>query len=163
MPAKTHLHNTKIVSSKINEDARFGQQKYMHRPKGRDNEYFKLRQFAMGHPEVLTYLDWLELSMFPFELLPTNSVKLDNKGVVIENLADVHSAGIPMQRARQQLLLQEEQQMTASQVVTYHNHHENVTRYCRISDFSLRLVELLKVFRNPIDYFRCCIILTAKF
>ena len=59
----------------------------------------------MGHPKVLTDLDWLELSTLPFELRPTNSVKLDNKGYVIENPADVHSAGILMQRARQQLLL----------------------------------------------------------
>ena len=68
----------------------------------------------MGHPEVLTDLNWLKLSTRPFELRPTNSVKLDNKGDVIENSADVHSARIPMKRARQQMLLREEQQMTAS-------------------------------------------------
>ena len=160
--AKTHLHNTKIVSSKINEDARFRQQKFKHHPKGRDNGYFELRQFAMGHPEVLTDLDWMELSTLPFELRPTNRIKLDDKGDVIKNPPDVQSAGIPMQRARQELQLREEQQMTASQVVTYRNHHGNSTRYCRISEFSLRPVELLKVFRNPIDYFRCCIIFDRK-
>ena len=50
---KTHLHHTKIVSSKINEDARFRQQKFKHHPKGRGNGYFELKQFSMGHPEVL--------------------------------------------------------------------------------------------------------------
>ena len=39
----------------------------------------------MGHPEVLTNLDWLELSTLPFELRPTNSIKLDDKGDVTEN------------------------------------------------------------------------------
>ena len=98
--AKTHLHNTKIVSSKINEDARFRQQKLKHHQKGHDNRYFELRQFTMGHPEVFTNLDWLELSILPFELRPTNIIKLDNKGDVIENPVDVHSAGILIQRAR---------------------------------------------------------------
>ena len=116
----------------------------------------------MGHSKVLTDRDWLELSTLPFELRPMNSVKLDNKGTVIENPADVHSAGIPMQRARQQLLLREEQQMIAIQVITYRNHHGNVTKYCRISMFSMRPVELLKVFWNPIDYFRCCIIFDRR-
>ena len=116
----------------------------------------------MGHPEVLTDLNWLKLSTRPFELRPTNSVKLYNKCNVIENPADVHSAGIPMQRARQQLLQRDEQQMTASQVVMYRNHNGSVIRYCRISEFLLRPVELLKVFRNPIDYVRCCIIFNRK-
>ena len=116
----------------------------------------------MGHPEVLTDLDWMELSTLPFELRPTNSIKLDDKGDVTEKNPDVHSAGIPMQCARQQLCLREEQQMTASQVVTYRNHHGSSTRYCRISGFSLRPVDMLKVFRNPIDYFRCCIIFDRK-
>ena len=59
----------------------------------------------MGHPEVLTDLDWKELSTLPFELRPTNGIKLDDKGDVIENPADAYSSGIPMQRARQQPLL----------------------------------------------------------
>ena len=138
---KTHLHNTKIVSSKINEDAKFMQQKFKYCPKGRANGYFELRQFAMGQPKVLTNLDWLELSILPFELRPTSRIKLDSKGDVIENPADAHSAGIPMKRAQQQLLLREGQQMTASEVITYRNYHENVTKYCRISVFSLRPVD----------------------
>ena len=81
--AKTHLHNTKIVSSKINEDKAFEKSRFKSHPKGRDYAYFQMRQIIMGHPEVYTDLKHFPLSTVPFELRPTNSIKLDSGGDVV--------------------------------------------------------------------------------
>mgnify|MGYP001360756986 CR=1 FL=1 len=41
---KIHLHNTKVVRSKINEDKAFEQRRYKNHPKGHDMPYFEIRQ-----------------------------------------------------------------------------------------------------------------------
>ena len=51
-------------------------------------------------PEVLTDLNCLGLSTLPFELHPTDGIKIDYKGDVLKHLSDLHLAGIPMQCAR---------------------------------------------------------------
>ena len=51
---KTHLHNTKIVTSKINEDKAFKQERFKNHPKGRDMPYFEIRQILIGDAEFFT-------------------------------------------------------------------------------------------------------------
>lgn len=41
---KTHLHNTKILTSTFNEDTAFEQQRNTAHPKGRDMPYFEIRE-----------------------------------------------------------------------------------------------------------------------
>ena len=162
---KNHLHNTKIVSSKIKEDKAFEQHRYKNHPKGRDMPYFEIRQIILGDAEVFTDLCFVPLSTLPFELRPSNKVKIDSKGKVVnpnpdydseaaENISDSYESQIPMQKARIDAHLSIYQHMTGSQLLTYHNHDGNAYRYDQISIFSLRPPELLGVFRNPIDYYR---------
>ena len=102
--AKTHLHNTKIVSSNINEDKAFEKSRWKSHPKGRDYPYFQIRQILMGDSEVYTDLKHYPLSTLPFELCPTNSIKLHSDGSVVRpdfeedavNHPDQYAAGIPM-------------------------------------------------------------------
>ncbi|MDB4430361.1 hypothetical protein N9140_00205, partial [bacterium] len=82
---KTHLHNTKVVRSKINEDKAFDKERYKNHPKGRDMPHFEIRQIMMGDPEVFTDLDFIQVSTLPFELRPTNSIVLDSKGNIVNN------------------------------------------------------------------------------
>ena len=168
---KTHLHNTKIVTSKFNEDKAFEKERNKNHPKGRDMPYFEIRQIIMGDAEVFTNLTFISLSTLPFELRPTNSIKLDNKGNVINtnpdydaelNVADAYASGVPMQRARLQINLPEYHRMTDGQMITYRNHNGKAARYDMISLFSLRPPELLSVIRNPVDYYRCCYIVEDK-
>ena len=112
---KTHLHNTKIVSSKFNEDKAFAQQRKKNLPKGREMPYFEIRQIIMGDMEVYTDLTFVDVSTLPFELRPANTIRLDSQGDVVQGVlefdadtddADAYSAGVMMQSARLQVICQ---------------------------------------------------------
>ena len=105
--------------------------------------------------------------MLPFELRPTNKIRLDYEGNVVQcvlgvdadtNAADAYAAGVPMQRAWLQLGLSIEHCMTGRQMATFRNQNGKSTKYDIISIFSLWPPELLSVFRNPVEYFRYCYI-----
>ena len=125
----------------------------------------------MGDSEVYTDLKHYPLSTLLFELRPTNSIKLDSGGDVVrpafeeyaEQYPDQYAAGIPMNRARCQSELPEQHHMTENQIITYRNHNGSTTRYCGISIHGLCPLELLGVFRNPVDYFRYCRIYEKTF
>lgn len=161
---KTRLHNTKIVSSKINEDKAFEQQRHKNHPKGRHLAHLEIRQLLMGCPEVLTNLEFIQICTRPFEERPTNSINLDTKGGVIgdpndgDHPVDDYTSGIPMQQIRRRNELHECQLMTSSQMATYRNHDGSASKYDMISLFSLRPPELICVFKNPVAYYRCCYI-----
>ena len=133
-------------------------------PKGRDISHFEIRQILLGDPEVFTNMEYVEISTLPFELRPSNCIKLDTTGNVIvsnnvqEHPSDSFTCGTPIQLIRRRKNLPIYQQMTANQNLTYQNHDGKTSKYDMISIFSLHPPELLGVFRNPIDYFRYCYI-----
>ena len=65
---KSHLHNTKIVRSHINEQKAYKQDRRKNYPIGRDMPRFGIRQIILGHPEVFTNIKFIEISTLPFEL-----------------------------------------------------------------------------------------------
>ena len=71
---------------------------------------------------------------------------------------DAFSSVPPLQRVRIDKNLPMSQRMTTNQLLTYRNHGGRSASYDEISIFSLRPPELSYVFRNPVDYFRLCII-----
>ena len=64
---KTHLHNTKSVTSKFNKDKAFDWERVKKHTKGCGMPYFEIRQIIMGDPEVFTNLTFVPLSTLPFE------------------------------------------------------------------------------------------------
>ena len=150
---KTHLHNTKIVTSKFNEDKAFAKDRNKNHPKGRDMPHFEIRQILMGDPEVFTNLNFLKISTLPFELRPTNRIQIEDS---TRNPPDTFSSNIPSQEVRTVKNFPDHKKMSKNQILTYGNHNGNTTKYDMISIFSLRPPELLKVFTNPVDYFRYC-------
>ena len=58
---KKHLHNTKIVTSKYNEDKSFDKDRMKLHPKGRDMPHFEIRQILLGDPEVFTNMEFVEI------------------------------------------------------------------------------------------------------
>jgi len=158
---KTHLYNTKIVRSKMNEDRAYQNDRRKYHLKGCDMPYFEICQILLGHPKVYTNINFIEVSSLPFELRPHNAVSLNINGDVIDNSddlddhpSDIFVSGPLMQRLRNNLRLLTNQHMTDNQIATYCNHNGSSLNYDMISIFSLRLPELLGVFTNPIDYFR---------
>ena len=160
---KTHLHNTKIARSNINEQKAYEKNRKKKHPRGRDMPHFEIRQLLMGHPEVFTNIEFIRISTLPFELRPQNSICVDNIGNVSTNYThnhnhppDAFNTELPMQRLRIQKNLPPHQCMTTNQIITYRNHNGSSTSYDMISIFALRPPELLGVFTNPVDYFRLC-------
>ena len=166
---KTHLHNTKIARSNINEQKAYEKNRKKKHPRGRDMPHFEIRQLLMGHPEVFTNIEFIRISTLPFELRPQNSICVDNIGNVSTNYThnhnhppDAFNTELPMQRLRIQKNLPPHQCMTTNQIITYRNHNGSSTSYDMISIFALRPPELLGVFTNPVDYFRLCHIKKKK-
>ena len=161
---KTHLHNTKVIRSKINEDKAFSKERLKNHPKGRDYPHLEIRQIMMGDEEIFTNMTFIPLSTLPYELRPTNRIELNQNGDVVNNdphadhPEDSYRDKPPMQVIRMDNFLPTEQLMTENQIATYKNHDGKAKSYDQISLFSLRPPELLKVFTNPVDYFRLCYI-----
>ena len=161
---KTHLHNTKVVRSKINEDKAFTKERMKNHAKGREYPHFELRQMLMGDEEIFTNMIFISLSTLPYELRPTNRIELNQSGEVVNNdphadhPEDSYMEKPPMQVIRLDNFFPRDQLMTDSQIATYKNHDGKAKSYDQISLFSLRPPELLKVFTNPVDYFRLCYI-----
>ena len=182
---RNHLHNTKVVRSKINEDKYFARQRAKNHPKGREHPHLEIRQMMLGHEEVFTNLDFVEICTLPFELRKHNAIKLNIVSQVVDrdNNSDQNAAdnnyentnnnqsrrppdsylNVPlMKRIREELNLQPEQLMTPNQVMTYKNQDGKAGSYDKISIFSLRPPELLNIFTNIVDYFRLCYICEDK-
>lgn len=163
---KIHLHNTKIVRSKINEDAAFQRNRNKNHPRGRDWSHFEIRQLLLGIPEVTTNLDYIDVPTVPFELRSKNSVSLDSSGNVTnpnqrlnsnnsdEN--DNHVSDPFMKVKREEANFNQYQRMTESQLATHRNHNGKSAKYDMISQFSLRPPELFSVFGNPVFFYRYC-------
>ena len=83
---KVHLHNTKIVRSKINKDKAYSKERLKNHSRGREMPMLEIRQVMFGDEEVFTNLEFVQICTLPFELRPTNSVKLDSKGQVIGDI-----------------------------------------------------------------------------
>ena len=51
--------------------------------KGHDMSHFEIRQILLGHPEVFTNIEIIQISTLSFELRIKNKIKLDKSGNVI--------------------------------------------------------------------------------
>ena len=125
---KTHLHNTKVVRSKINEDKAFSKERFKKNPKGRESPHFEIRQMVMGDEEVFTNMNHINISTLPFELRPTNRIELNEKGK-IENCTneedhpeDAYTNKSPVQVIRLSKNVPENRLMSLGQDITYKNH-----------------------------------------
>ena len=66
---KTHLHNTKIVRSSINEQKAYEKNRKETHPRGCDMPHFEIRQLLMGHPEVFINIELIKISTLPLSFV----------------------------------------------------------------------------------------------
>ena len=161
----TFLHNTKIATSKINEDKALDNRRDKKRPQGRSTSWMEIYQLLSTIAEVTTNLTFEEYSTLPFEVRMRSAIKLKDDGRVREfdennPRADHHMSGIPSHLAREELSddLHARQMMTPSQIETAQDHQKVSRSFDRISIFGLRPPELVHVFENPKFYYRYCMI-----
>ena len=122
---KTHLYNTKIVSSKFNEDKAFNKDRERNHPKGQDMPHFEIKQILMGDPEVFNNLNFSKISTLPFELRPTNRLKTEDSTCYPP---DSCLSNIPLQVVRVSKNVPDHKKITENQILTYGNHDGNTTK-----------------------------------
>ena len=88
---KAHLHNTKVIRSKINEDKAFSKERMKNHPKGREFPHMEIRQMIMGDEEIFTNMIFITISTLPYELRPTNAIELTQTGEVHNNTNDIEN------------------------------------------------------------------------
>ena len=77
---KVHLHNTKIVTSKTNEDEAYSKSRTKNYHKGCDACHFEIRKIIFEHPKVFTKFQFIDLSTITFEFRLTNKIQMSVKG-----------------------------------------------------------------------------------
>jgi hypothetical protein len=83
------LHNTKIVTSAINESKAFQSKRYSSHPTGTEVSDVYCLHLILGYPEVTTNMTFIQNNTGPFENRTQHNVRLDQCGNVIHS----HSAG----------------------------------------------------------------------
>ena len=151
------LHNTKIVTSKINEDKAHEKSRKRKLPNGRSVGYVEVCQHILGLPEVMTNLQFKQICSKPAEERPKCRIKLDSKGNLRRpdkqrTVSDRMRLGLPVDRARSSL--PKERQATPNQLLLYQGDVSEVTSYDEVAQFGLRPVELMQLFANVPEYFR---------
>ncbi|KAL7539846.1 hypothetical protein ACHAXR_009663, partial [Thalassiosira sp. AJA248-18] len=143
------LHNTKITSSKLNEDKAHAKSRKWQHPTGRVIAFTEMQQQMLGHPEVMSTLRFERICTKPFELRNTTKVQLTKAGNLDRaNIADSHQSISPCQKAREDktpLRL-----LTPSQQLIYRGN----ASYDKVTRFGMRPVELLRLFPKIGQYFR---------
>jgi hypothetical protein len=81
------LHNTKIVTSAINELKAFQNKRYSSHPTGTEVPDVYCLHLILGHPEVITNMTFIQNNTGPFENRTQHTVRLDQRGNVIRSHA----------------------------------------------------------------------------
>ena len=158
------LHNTKIASSKHNEDKAHEKSKSWNKPTGRAIAFPEMQQQLLGYPEVMTNIKFVRICTKPFEHRATTTVKLDKEGNLvrprnetnnggsgdIEGLApDEHEGRSITQKQRMEMVekhgMTSERMMTMNQNIIYGQNRTSSGRYDEVTLFGLRPVELLEL------------------
>ena len=79
------LHNTKIVTSAINESKAFQSKRYKNHPTGTEFPDVYSLHLILGYPEVTTNIPFIPNNNGPFELCTQHTVRLNQCGNVIDN------------------------------------------------------------------------------
>jgi len=144
-----HLHNTKVTSSKIAEDK--DRKKNDGKTQGRTIAHTQMLHAILRYPEVITNLIFAAITTMPLELRA--GIKVDSDMVdVLEDGAFIGSAVDSFRRALGDM--DEWRQHSANQVLILDDLKLSKISVDKITQFSLRPPEFLKVFDKVGDYFR---------
>ena len=158
------LHNTKITSSGINEEKAHERSRRWKHPEGRAIAFPEIQQSILGYSEVMTNLKFIRICTKPFELRSTTKIKLNNKGNLerpdrtvqqASNLPPDASSGLPpVLKARRRKFPQlSDRQMSTSQKLLHRN-NVKCGAFDKITQYSLRPIELMQIVRNIGNYYR---------
>ena len=120
-----------------------------------------MQQRMLGYPEVMTSLKFTRISTKPFGQRTETKIKLNEKGDLVrpdktnkDKVSDERSSKSTSQLAREQKQLTQSRYMTRNQQLLYRSGGTQATTYDKVTQFGLRPVELLTLFRKLGQYFR---------
>eukprot|EP00984_Skeletonema_dohrnii_P023809 scaffold12895_cov164-Skeletonema_dohrnii-CCMP3373.AAC.6 len=158
---KEFLHNTKISSSRINEDKWHDKQRHSKNPTGVEIAITQIIHKVLLRDEVITNLNFVDINTQSFECRPQTKYELkkrkstsrseENSEENDNDIADRQDSSMPTQRLREEL--DEAYHITDGQKLTYGEKKSD--KYDRVSEFSLREPRLLKVANTLEIYYRC--------
>ena len=144
------LHNTKITSSKMNEDKQRETKRDHNHVQGRIISLMEMLHSMLRYPEVYTDLCFISITTTPLELRP---------GIEIQNgstkfVTDEADTGIISNQVRQELGLEEFRQHSETELVLLEDLKQSKVSIDRISEFGIRPPELRLTFNSVGNYFR---------
>ncbi len=157
---KQFLYNTKIASSAKNEDKKFRKSRARNHNYGRYACFAELQHKVLGYPEVQKTMTFCEINSMPSELRPTTKVSLHRNGELrrpdqVQHEDGRSSFGTVHDARMAKFGRQSWRMMSRSQILTLNNGGRSLTMtYDTVSLFSLRPVELIRLFPVIPKYFR---------
>ena len=159
---KQFLHNTKIASSKINEDKALERSRKRDLPHGRAVSFVETLQHQLGYPEVMQTMKYIHICTKAFEYRGTTRVSLNKKGRLdrpdqsdAENEGeDVHTGTPRVEFIRQDKNFSYTRRMTANQLLLYSGNCAKASAYDKVTLFGLRPIELVRLVDSIEDYYR---------
>ena len=162
------LHNTKISRSAKNEDEAHAKSRRKGKPSGRFIGACEMIHQILSHADAFCTEVFVEICSRAMEFRPTTKVSLDSKtgklrrpdNYQIRNSeGDVVTPGLDPCRVRDIVLRgRRERQLTEHQRLLIRPQTTKSAKYCMVTLFSLRPVELLQLFRRIQMYFSWFII-----
>ena len=158
----TFLHNTKIVSSAINEDKALNKKRTKHHPKGRSISIMEMLQIMMSYPQVKTDMVFEVIATVPLEqrrgveVNPTNnhSTMYHVNEETDENSSDGIDISIPINKARLECGLASWRQLRNHEIITLEGVMSSNVSIDKITKFSLRPPEIRNIVTELGNYYR---------
>ncbi|MGB0404839.1 MAG: hypothetical protein ACPGDB_01450, partial [Fusobacterium sp.] len=157
----TFLHNTKITSSKLNEEKVLKKRRDKYHPKGRAISLMEMLQIMLSYPQVKTDMTFEVIATVPLEqrrgvevnaqLSPNRASSLD-----IENdeRPDGIDTAIPIHKARKEKNLCHWRQLRTNELITLEGALSSGVSIDKITQFSLRPPELRLLVTELGNYYR---------
>ena len=149
----TFLHNTKVNTSKINEEKHLEKQRNKDHPRGRAISLMEMLQVMLEYPEVYTNLVFEHIPTQPLELRPgvevtkkrNNNEDAADAAQVVSDIASIRRNKFPTQTSRH---LRDPEQLILIGAV------DSSISIDKITKFSLRPPELRYLFNQVGIYYR---------
>jgi predicted GIY-YIG superfamily endonuclease len=142
------LHNTKVSTTKINEESERNASKDAKLPQGRCISHLEMIHQLLKYPEVVTNLRFVTIQTVPLEM---------RSGVAIEREADAEDGshiGSISDDIRRNLELEEWRQHKNNEIMIIHDLRRSNVSLDKVSIFSIRPPELRQLFNRIGFYFR---------
>lgn len=145
------LANTKVSSSKYNEDLAMKKRKDDNRIRGRTIGQIEMLHHMLQYPEVITDMSFINISTLPLELRAGVEVFKYKSPVDVEDGQHVFPPPYNLRSAKN---FQEWRQMSENDILTYTGLLDSHVSVDRVSQFSLRPPEFRCLFDAMGEYFR---------